>query len=97
LIKLALTAEDERVKSVALIACLGNAGVKPTDFDPNADKGDAPTINVDNLTADERAILRALLERAVTPNDQPTDWRELDDAEPESLDLDAHALDKLER
>jgi hypothetical protein len=35
LIELAKTAEDERVRSVCLVAVLDRAGVKPIDFDPN--------------------------------------------------------------
>jgi hypothetical protein len=38
LIELARTAQDERVKSVALIAVLDRAGIRPVDYDPNADQ-----------------------------------------------------------
>jgi hypothetical protein len=85
LIHLALTAEDERVKSVCLIACLGNAGIKPQEYDPNADKPDGPTLNVDALTAEQRAQLRYLLQQAATlPADgehdsQTEHWSEQDD------------------
>src|ERR1700738_4557334 len=37
LIELAKTAEDERVRSVCLIAVLDRAGVRPIDFDPAAE------------------------------------------------------------
>ena len=35
LIELARTAQDERVKSVALVAVLDRAGIRPIDYDPN--------------------------------------------------------------
>ena len=38
LIDLAKTAEDERVRSVCLIAVLDRAGVRPIDYDPKADE-----------------------------------------------------------
>jgi len=38
LIHLAKTAEDERVRSVCLIAVLDRAGVRPIDYDPKADE-----------------------------------------------------------
>ena len=37
LIDLAKTAEDERVRSVCLIAVLDRAGIRPIDFDPKAE------------------------------------------------------------
>ena len=37
LIDLAKTAEDERVRSVCLIAVLDRAGVRPIDYDPKAE------------------------------------------------------------
>jgi hypothetical protein len=40
LVELAKTAEDERVRSVCLIAVLDRAGVKPIDLDPKAEEGD---------------------------------------------------------
>jgi hypothetical protein len=38
LIDLTKTAEDERVRSVCLIAVLDRAGVRPIDYDPKADE-----------------------------------------------------------
>jgi hypothetical protein len=79
LINLALNAEDERVKSVCLIACLGNAGIKPQEYDPNADKPDGPTINVGALSAEQRDQLRYLLQQAATLPDE-RDAEDDDDA-----------------
>ncbi len=35
LVNLACSAEDERVRSVSLIAVLDRAGIKPMDYDPD--------------------------------------------------------------
>jgi hypothetical protein len=42
LIDLAKTAEDERVRSVCLIAVLDRAGVRPIDFDPAQEQAKRP-------------------------------------------------------
>jgi hypothetical protein len=60
LINLALTAEDERVKSVCLIACLDRAGLRATDYDPAKDD-ERPAFDASALTAEERAQMRELL------------------------------------
>jgi hypothetical protein len=64
LIRLGLTAEDERVKSVACVAVLDRAGVKPIDHDPNADKV-KPTWDPAALSPDEREHLKALLVKMI--------------------------------
>ena len=64
LIELGLTAEDERVASVCLVAGLDRAGVKPIDYDPAQDQAQ-PSWNPGALTAEEREQLRAILEKAV--------------------------------
>jgi hypothetical protein len=50
LIELARTAQDERVKSVALIAVLDRAGIRPVDYDPNAEQSKY----YDNMSLEER-------------------------------------------
>src|SRR6516162_11721828 len=64
LIQLGLTAEDERVKSVACVAVLDRAGVKPIDHDPAEDQV-KPTWDPGVLTAEEREQLKALLQKAI--------------------------------
>jgi len=64
LIRLGLTAEDERVKSVACVAVLDRAGVKPIDHDPAEDQV-KPTWDPGVLTAEEREQLKALLQKAI--------------------------------
>jgi hypothetical protein len=62
LIELAKTAEDERVRSVCLVAVLDRAGVKPIDFDP-----DETARSVANMPLEERkARLFELMQRAQT-------------------------------
>jgi hypothetical protein len=60
LIRLGLTAEDERVKSVACVAVLDRAGVKPIDHDPAEDQV-KPTWDPGALTPEERENLKAYL------------------------------------
>lgn len=68
LIALALTAGDERVKSVCLIACLDRSGIKPMDYDPNAEK-EASALDLARLSPHQRQTLRELLQAAVAhPN-----------------------------
>jgi hypothetical protein len=66
LVKLALTAEDERVKSVCLIAALDRAGLKPTEFNPLAENTDARALDLSKLTPEQRAQLRLLIDLAKT-------------------------------
>ena len=60
LIELAKTAEDERVRSVCLVAVLDRAGVKPIDFDPNEA---ANALNGMSI-AERKARLAELITRA---------------------------------
>ena len=64
LIRLGLTAEDERVKSVACVAVLDRAGVKPIDYDPAEDQVQ-PTWDPGALTDEERENLKALLVKMI--------------------------------
>jgi len=64
LIELGLTAEDERVASVCLVAGLDRAGVKPIDYDPAQDVT-PPAWDPGALTPAERQQLRTILEKAL--------------------------------
>jgi len=74
LIELALTAEDERVKSVCLIACLDRAGIRPIDHDPSL-TAERPVIDVSRLTDQQRQQLRDLL-AAMSPDGPKSDASE---------------------
>ena len=64
LIELGLTAEDERVASVCLVAGLDRAGVKPIDYDPAQDVT-PPSWDPGALTDEEREDLKALLVKMI--------------------------------
>jgi hypothetical protein len=49
LIRLALSAQDERVRSVCAVAVLDRAGIRPVDFDPNEQFA-----HIDSMTLEER-------------------------------------------
>jgi hypothetical protein len=64
-IELALDPDtDQRVRSVLIVAGLDRAGVKPMDYDPAQDVT-PPTWDPGALTAEERADLKALLQKMV--------------------------------
>jgi len=64
-IELALDPEtDTRVRSVLIVAGLDRAGVKPMDYDPSQDVT-PPQWDPSRLSAEERADLRALLEKMI--------------------------------
>ena len=69
LVDLARTAEDERVRSVCLIAVLDRAGVRPIDYDPTIDeaterpKFDPSLYSPEELNLIER-VLRLMVDRA---------------------------------
>ena len=67
LVRLALSAEDERVRSLCAVAVLDRAGVRPIDFDPNEEKQAQPKFNPDDYSAEELVILeqafRLMVER----------------------------------
>ena len=65
LVVLAKTAEDERVRAVCLVAVLDRAGVKPIDYDPTRDQQTPPTWDPGALTPEDRADLKALLQKMV--------------------------------
>jgi hypothetical protein len=69
LVDLALHAEDERVRSICLVAVLDRSGVKPIDYDPAQDQV-PPAWDPGALTDEERGQLKALLEKAVA-RDKP--------------------------
>ena len=64
LIELGLTAGDERVASVCLVAGLDRAGVEPIDYDLSQDMPQ-PTWDPMKLTAEERGQLREILKKAL--------------------------------
>ena len=64
MIRLGLTAEDERVKSVACVAVLDRAGVKPIDYDPAEDQSQ-PSWDPGALDPEELEQLKALLTKAI--------------------------------
>jgi hypothetical protein len=64
-IQLALDPEtDQRVRSVLIVAGLDRAGIKAMDYDPAQDVT-RPTWDPGALTAEERADLKALLQKMV--------------------------------
>jgi hypothetical protein len=60
LIELAKTAEDERVRSVCIVAVLDRAGVKPIDFDPDEEAKAMSGLSI----AERKARLAELITRA---------------------------------
>jgi hypothetical protein len=59
LVELAKTSEDDRVRSVCLVAVLDRAGLRPMDYDPNQEQSE-PTWDPGKLTAEEREQLKAI-------------------------------------
>jgi hypothetical protein len=55
---------DERVRSVCLVAGLDRAGIRAIDYNPSQDQVQ-PTWDPGALTAEERADLKALLQKMV--------------------------------
>ena len=53
LVRLALSAKDERVRSVCAVAVLDRAGVRPIDFDPNAGKDEGFDFNPRDYTPEQ--------------------------------------------
>jgi hypothetical protein len=70
LIRLGLTAEDERVKSVACVAVLYRAGVKPIDHDPAEDQV-KPTWDPGALSDEEREQLKAIYRKMLAGTGRP--------------------------
>ena len=64
LVDLALHAEDERARSICLVAVLDRSGVKPMDYDPAQDVT-PPSWDPGALTDEEREQLKALLTKAI--------------------------------
>jgi hypothetical protein len=84
LIELAKTAEDERVRSVCLVAVLDRAGVKPIDFDPNEAMQAFDMMSI----AERRARLAELITRAQALISAPNATQEasaapIDESEPQ--------------
>jgi hypothetical protein len=65
LIELAKNAEDERVRSVCLVAVLDRAGIRGEDYNPDRDPDLRPKLDVSRLSPEERGELRRLLELAM--------------------------------
>jgi hypothetical protein len=59
LVNLARNAEDERVKSVCLVAVLDRAGIRPQDYDPNQE-GQEPTWDPGLLSPEQREQLKEI-------------------------------------
>ena len=70
LIRLGLTAEDEPVKSVACVAVLDRAGVKPIDHDPAEDQV-KPTWDPGALSDEEREQLKAIYRKMLAGTGRP--------------------------
>jgi hypothetical protein len=64
LIELAKNAEDERVRSVCLVAVLDRAGIRGEDYNPDRDHDIRPKLDLSRLSSEERGELRRLLELA---------------------------------
>jgi hypothetical protein len=62
LIELALHADDERVASVCGVAVLDRAGIRPMDYDPNAN-APKPTWDPGALSETERDQLKIILSK----------------------------------
>jgi hypothetical protein len=71
LVDLSHDAEDERVRSVWLVAVLDRAGVKPIDFDPNEDKASGPKFDPRNYTPQELDIIETALRLMLRPAGGP--------------------------
>ena len=65
LIDLAMNAEDERVRSVCLIAVLDRAGVRGEDYNPDRDPEVQSKPDLSRLSPEDRAQLRRLLDLAI--------------------------------
>lgn len=61
LIELARHAEDERVKSVCLVAVLDRAGVRGIDFDPTEEKAERPQFNPRDYSKEELELIERAL------------------------------------
>ena len=57
LVQLAQHAEDERVRSVCLVAVLDRAGVKPIDYDPAEEKAERPQFNPRDYSKEELEVI----------------------------------------
>ena len=66
LVELAKTAEDERVRSVCLVAVLDRAGVKPIDYDAAEEKAERPKFNPDDYSPEELDLIEAAFRLMVT-------------------------------
>ena len=66
LVNLALYAEDERVRSICLVAVLDRSGVKPMEYDSSQDQPQ-PSWDPGKLTAEERGQLREILAKLARP------------------------------
>jgi hypothetical protein len=60
-VDLSHNAEDERVRSVCLVAVLDRAGVKPIDFDPNEEKSRGPKFDPRNYMPQELDVIEKAL------------------------------------
>jgi hypothetical protein len=90
LIELACEAQDERVRSVCLIAVLDRGGLKPADFDPNAEAAGLSSLSVEERRARlaelviraERLLSRAGAQQATEPAEAPSEVP-IDEPEPQ--------------
>jgi hypothetical protein len=69
MIQLALTAEDERVKSVCGFAVLDRAGIRPIDFDPSEEKS-KPKFSARDYSAEELDLIEAALRVIIAKSEE---------------------------
>jgi len=67
LVRLATKAEDERVRSVCLLAVLDRAGVRPIDFDANKEKDERPKLNPRDYSPRELVVIETALRLMLRP------------------------------
>ncbi len=70
LVELSRTAEDERVRSVCLVAVLDRAGVRPVDYDAAAEEKEAnkPVFNPRDYSTEELDLIETALKLIVARN-----------------------------
>jgi hypothetical protein len=68
LIELARTAEDERVRSVCLVAVLDRAGIRGIDYDPKEDEArERPKFNPRDYSDEELNVIEVALKLMLRP------------------------------
>ena len=67
LVRLATEAQDERVRSVCLLAVLDRAGVRPIDFDANKEKDERPKFNPRDFSPQELDVIETAMRLMLRP------------------------------